>query len=204
MPAAQHQCLCPDSGMRSDSYLLLQLLAEAVRLTDEPFALCRPAPIWTWFSFNCTLWIGILIVWGAKSFGTVTRPNPSLLAVWLLMAFPHFTWDRALKCFLQTWPTPSGVWWGLLSHWYFPCSKWTPHLDLFITLCLLQQRDRRGKVPHVHSGSPCRGLAPGAAMSTCRLNAIPQLLLRARQCALCWSPKSSEKQLVKVESENQS
>lgn len=97
----------------------------------SPSPYCRPAPIRTWFAFNCTSGTGILIVWEAKSFGTVTRPNPSLLALWPLIAFPHFTWDWALKCFLQTWPTPSSVWWGLFSHWYFAYSKWTPHLDFF-------------------------------------------------------------------------
>lgn len=58
----------------------------------SPSPHCRPAPIRTWFAFNCTSGVGIL-VWEAKSFGTVSRPNPSLLALQPLMAFPHFTWD---------------------------------------------------------------------------------------------------------------
>lgn len=70
-------------------------------LWTSPSPHCRPAPIRMRFAFNCTSGVGIL-VWEVKSFGTVTRPNPSLLALWPLMAFPYFTWDWALKCILQT------------------------------------------------------------------------------------------------------
>ena len=62
-----------------------------LRMSPSPY--CRPAPIRTWSAFSCTSGIGILLVWEAKSFGTVTRPNPSLLALRPLIAFPHFTWD---------------------------------------------------------------------------------------------------------------
>lgn len=170
-------CLCPASARGSCSYLLPQLSAEGWRLMDEPH--CRPAPIRTWFAFNCTSGVGIL-VWEAKSFGTVTRPNPSLLALQPLMAFPHFTWDRALKCIFQTWPTPFNVCWGSFSHWFFCLFHMnsTPWFIFFFNVFFffLQQRKWANEsASHAQSGksteqpgSHCRGLAPRSGMSTCR------------------------------------
>lgn len=168
--AARCPCLCLARARGSCSPLLLQLLQKDRGSWMSPSLHCRPAPNRTLFAFHCTSGVGIL-VWEAKSFGTVSRPNPSLLALWPLMAFPHFTWDWALKCILQTWPTPSNI------CWYFAYSKLTPHLDFFFIIFFSFNRENRQvKVHHMYSlgraqrqpGSPCRGLAPCSGMSTCR------------------------------------
>lgn len=184
-------CLCPASARGSCSYLLPQLSAEGWRLMDEPH--CRPAPIRTWFAFNCTSGVGIL-VWEAKSFGTVTRPNPSLLALQPLMAFPHFTWDRALKCIFQTWPTPFNVCWGSFSHWFFCLFHMnsTPWFIFFFNVFFFSCSRENGqmKVHHMHS----LGRAQSSQAAIAGVWHLAQEWAHAGRmlfCCSCWALGSS-------------
>lgn len=150
-------CAWPVPGEAALSSFFSSLQKEGGSWTS-PWPHCRPAPDRTWFAFNCISGVGILL-WEAKSLGTVTRPNPSLLALWPLMAFPYFTWDWALKCFLQTWPTPSSVCWGSFSHWNFAYSKWTPQLDFFFPIFFFSfcREKEQVKVHHMYSLGRARG-----------------------------------------------